>query len=595
MRADSKANSGHLPGGNPSLMARLPVRILLTLLVLIAMPTLVMPDLFTTLSLGIERDAQRGYVVTKVTELPLPPPLQVGDMIDLPAMTIEARAALVGANNLPLGLQFEVAVRRDGQPLAAMVQAVPDRTRFGAIAARSALPISFALLALFLLTLWRGRDWAAWGLCLFAFGIFMQNLLQNSPLPIMAGLGASIVGRIVNFVVTLPGLYLAAEALAGAGLSPALRRGLRIAFIVPIVLALVVSLTRISLVVFSGIAPLVLMSDWNILLTLLPVALPLIVLAAGYRRSEPALRLRIRWVFWSLGLLFLAIVLQSGRPEHRIWMLLLNSALLTFSIAALLYGVLRHRLVDVSFVVDRTLVYGLTTGLVVGVFALLEQLIERLAIGTDTSVLLQAGVTLVVAVLLNRVHRRVEDLVDRLLFRDQHRSTELLREFGQQCAAVESSERLLPLAVERIVAAIGDAGVAIYERAEAGYVQLVSGGSAGLPATVDVDDAVFLALRSSRQPVPLSTGTSASALGPDGWAFPMSLHGEISGALVCLPPPGAQFAPDQRAALADLAHELSVARHLLRARAYAGFVSAVAAGELDAPGDRARQLLGLQT
>lgn len=570
------------------------LRLGITLLALVTLPLLLNIVPSATLPLSFSRDADGMLHVQALPDSALPAPLQDGDVFDLPAMTAEARAALFVSSNPPEGLRVDLVIRRDGQRLDVPVTAAQDRSRRGEINGLTSVPITLVFVALLLVTLWRGRDWSAWGLSVFALGVILQSALQGLPIePIKAAM-ATALGIAFVSVLTMPGLFIAADALCGHGLSPAWRRGLRRALVVLALCNLALPMIRLQQLVVDARTVLNIPSPWRQVPMILLAALPVIALVVGYRASDAAQRLRIRWVLWSVSLVFLVIVLQTlpGYAALGIPGLVATSVLITLSVAGLLYAVLRHRLVDISFVVDRTLVYGVTTGLVVGALALLEQVIEKLAVGNDASLLLQAGTTLVVALALNRVHRSVEATVDRLLFQRQHRSVEQLRSFARECLHVEQPERLLPLAVARVSLALGSPAVRIYGRQAAGYALVSAGDRSDDGLIVDPDDPLFLALRSQRQPLQLAA-ISGSTLGAEGWAFPMRLRDALTGALIAIPAPGLQFAPDEREALATLAGELPLAQAMLRAREHERFIAGVANGVIDAQAlqARARQLL----
>lgn len=559
-------------------------------LVLVSLPVFLNVLPAAALPFDIDRQPD-GYRIRALPEVPLPAGLEAGDQLEFGAMTTEARAALVVAN-LPDGLRVDVVVRRGDEHVTVPVSAQQDRTRRAQIGDATNIPIAIVFALLLLVTLFRGRDWSAWGLSLFAAGVFLQNTLQNLAVAPLLSLPLTLLGIAVVNGLTLPGLYLAADTLAGAGLPPGWRRRLRRLVIALAVFNTVFTSLRLVWLVYEGSLALGGTRQLSWLPQMLLAGLPMLVLAIGYRRSDRERRLRIRWVLWSTGLLFALIVFQSRGVALGTTALLACAAVLTLSVSGLLYAVLRHRLVDVSFVVDRTLVYGVTTGFVVGVFALLEQVIEQLAVGNDASLLLQAGTTLVVALVLNRVHRRVEATVDRLLFQRQHRSVEQLRAFARECLHVEQPERLLPLAVARVSAALGSPAVRIYARQPAGYARVAAAdGPAGGPA-IDLDDPLFLALRSQRQPLQLAA-LSGSALGREGWAFPMRLRDALIGVLLAIPAPGLQFAPDEREALALLAEELALAQAMLRAREHERFIARIATEALETPSlqAQARQLL----
>ncbi|MDB5987064.1 MAG: hypothetical protein JWR16_2117 [Nevskia sp.] len=565
-------------------------RMLLTLLALLSMVPILIPNLFLTLPFSVEAKTGIGYVVDQIPGLPLAPGLQIGDVLLPERMDASARAAAIVVNNLPPHSTYPIVVRRGGEVLTVPVTAVVNDSRYATATRLSGYPLLFSVLALALLTLWRGRDWTAWGLTLFSLGICAQQLLDSWPVDPLIGFFGMLAAKVMVWGIAIPGLYVAVEALAGDGLSATWKRGLRTLFGCALLLTLAISLGKGIGIVFSA------WTGWfayQRLLTIpgtLMVLTPLVVLIVGYRRSDAPRRLRIRWVLWSTGLLGASVIAAVFIPDFSVPGHIAISAMQALCFFGYLYAALRHRLVDVSFIVDRALAYGLTTSVVIGVFAILENFIEQAAVGNDASFFLQAGATLVLALALNRVHHRVEAIVDRLFFRRQRRATHELRRFAQQCAFIEQHERLLSLTVECIEQAIGGSGVAIYERREGRYLQLIQRGSAPYPAAVEVDDLAFVSLRSTLQATDLDDITG-SALGRDGCLLPMALRGVLIGAIVCGARRGEQFAPDERIELAKLAQEVGIALYVLRAREHERFVAAVASGAMRDPQQTARQLL----
>src|SRR5262249_34588705 len=109
------------------------------------------------------------------------------------------------------------------------------------------------------------------------------------------------------------------------------------------------------------------------------------IVAQVYRygwRSTPVERQQTKWVLLTLGLLLLLIVARSsvgalvlGGEAPPLWLVLvvghvsvLATILVPLSIAA---AILRYRLWEVDRLINRTLVYGLLTAIVVGLYVLL--------------------------------------------------------------------------------------------------------------------------------------------------------------------------------------------------------------------------------
>ena len=159
--------------------------------------------------------------------------------------------------------------------------------------------------------------------------------------------------------------------------------------------------------------------------------------AIGYQRAGGEQRRRIAWVligllvaaigYTAFGALDLAILGTSGflgaarhfGPAVHIGFdvsLVLQAALPV----ALGYAILRHRVLDIGFALNRTLVYGVMTVLVVVVVSLIDWLTNRILSQERLALVIEALVTIAFGVGLNWIHKRTEGLIDRVVFRARH-------------------------------------------------------------------------------------------------------------------------------------------------------------------------------
>ncbi len=176
--------------------------------------------------------------------------------------------------------------------------------------------------------------------------------------------------------------------------------------------------------------------------------LPLCILgsAAGlvsrFRRSNGVERLQLKWLATAgaaVACMYLVGVAASlsrsadpGGSEPG-WLLVLQSvAVLSFLLLPLSIGtaMLRHRLYDIDVVINRTLVYGSLTALLVATYigcVLLLQLV--LSPLTETSDLAVATSTLAAAALFRPARARIQAVVDRRFFRRRYDAARTLDEF----------------------------------------------------------------------------------------------------------------------------------------------------------------------
>jgi len=254
-----------------------------------------------------------------------------------------------------------------------------------------------------------------------------------------------------------------------------------------------------------------------------------------------------------------------------------------------LYAILRNRVVDVAFVIDRALVFALIGAFLFGLFALVERLLHHLAIGEQLDWAVEALTVLLLAMAMSPLHRWLERWIESLLFRQQRLAVARLKRFATECAFVEREDRLLHIAIERLQPHC--AAGAVYERGVSAY-QLRAGYGQPWPEVVDPDDQLFVSLRAGQ--AELSLEEARSSLASEGFAFAMRVAEGLTGAVICRPKDGEQFASDVRAVLAEVARSLGISLYILRYREQARLVSDIAAERIDEAGARRRAITLLQ-
>ena len=129
---------------------------------------------------------------------------------------------------------------------------------------------------------------------------------------------------------------------------------------------------------------------------------------------------------------------------------------------------------------------------------------------------------------------------EELFFRQQLLAIAALKRLANQCPFVERDERLLQMAIESLTPQC--AAVAVYERKGSAY-QLRAGHGVW-PGTVDPDDRVFVSLRAGHHE--LDMHNLPNSIATEGVAFPMAVAETLTGAVICRPRDGEQFAADVR-------------------------------------------------
>ena len=365
-------------------------------------------------------------------------------------------------------------------------------------------------------------------------------------------------------LLTRVGMYVMAESMSAAALgNPGVRRAWRALFFAMLGAAAVLLIGPAIAVAAMGL--LVLQSPYFNVFFAATYLLPIALLFAGYRRSEQADRVRLRWMVWGGGLLAaVALFLDLGLINPNTYSLPLLESAADLGLAAFLYAILRHRVVDVKVVISRALVYAVTTSLVLGLFALFESLFERTALGERASLALELVVPLGLGASLSTVHRRIDALVDRWIFRRQYREETALRRFANESAFVSQPDTLLDLALEQILLHVGSPWAAFYEYGPGGYRRVCQRGEPALPEALATDDLTLVKLRARDRDVDLHE--THSGLGREGYAFPLRARDQLLGVLVVGPRSGEHYAAEERELMEHVAHAVAASLFALRAR-----------------------------
>ena len=189
-----------------------------------------------------------------------------------------------------------------------------------------------------------------------------------------------------------------------------------------------------------------------VVLTVATMLLALAALIGRLRRAGREVRQQIKWFGFgaacALAVNLLALV--SGVPALRL-------AGVVAVLTGIGLGVFRYRLYDVDRLIKRTLVYGLVTAALVGVFAALD--VTLAAIVGRRSVVVASASAFVVALLLRPARSRAQGLVDRVFDRRTHDAVSILRELGRRVGREPVEPSAIVAALRR---ALLDPGLQVY-------------------------------------------------------------------------------------------------------------------------------------
>lgn len=535
---------------------------------------------------------RHGIVISEAPGIPLPAGLRAGDQIDLSALDFRARsmlnAAYIGrtvAANATYTLQF----KRAGASFVTQVTTVPlPPTRVLRAIQGNTIMIMLILGSISVLLLWRGRDFTAVGLALWTASTVVGVTFNDMPLEGVLSVGALLLSLLL-FLSSRLGLYLMAEVLVTPLLSWRARLLFRGAFILIMVLGGLQPISGVILLAWSGDAEL-LLPRYSFLYSWIYVV-PVAMFLMGYRLARGGERVKLGWVVAASLAIITAVSITNAAPFGFLASFTISSSLFVLAACSFAYAILRHRLVSVSMVIDRALVYGLVTTLVVGVVAAVNSVVLREALPPGAGLVLQVTVPLALGIALGRLREFLDRIVEQVFFRAKYLSEKALRSFARRAGHFEDTASLLGGAVVEIRRHMGAPAVAVYSVENRECRRLEPSAGTEFPAELGTDDAILVALRAEHRAVDLDA--LASTLGEDGCAFPMLVLGNLRGIIVVKNRPGEHYGADEKKLLTHVAREVGAAWRILRARDNEALVVALAKGDfptLEAARSRAQVL-----
>jgi signal transduction histidine kinase len=232
--------------------------------------------------------------------------------------------------------------------------------------------------------------------------------------------------------------------------------------------------------------------------------------------------------------------LTDNTPYRGLTLLIARHAewfALAFLPLTLAFSIFRYRLWDIDPLLNRTLVYG---GLTLLVLALYGAIVFGLgaAFGSSGNIWLAVAATGVIAIAFNPLRQRLQRAVNRLMYGDRDDPATVLARLGQRLETALAPEATLSTIVETVAQTLKVPYVAI---------ELTTADPSTRPTTVE---------HPSREAVHRP---------PSVVTFPLTFQSELLGQLLVAPrAPGEAFSPADRRLLEQIAQQAAPAVHAYR-------------------------------
>jgi hypothetical protein len=159
----------------------------------------------------------------------------------------------------------------------------------------------------------------------------------------------------------------------------------------------------------------------------------LTALALRFRCSRGIERQQLKWfLFASAITITIFIVIQPATSQQWDLALLLALPVVPAIPVAAGIAILRYRLYDIDRIINRSLVYGLLTAMLAGVYAGAVLVLGQVfgGVGRDPPSWVVAGATLAVAALFQPARRRIQAVVDRRFNRRKYNAAKTVEAFS---------------------------------------------------------------------------------------------------------------------------------------------------------------------
>ncbi len=202
-------------------------------------------------------------------------------------------------------------------------------------------------------------------------------------------------------------------------------------------------------------------------------ALATYILIGKFKHATPAVRQRVGFLVIGMVVSFIAyaVYFVPGIPDAA-------KQIIGYAVVAMPitvgYAVLRHRVLDVNFVLNRALAYGILSVFVIAVVSLLDWLFSHVLSEYHLAVVFELVATIAIGLLLDRINKAIEAAVERIFFRHRRLAERYLKRtaaalpYATEEAAV--SEALVDVPAE----ALNLSAAALYRRSDGGRFEGVA-------------------------------------------------------------------------------------------------------------------------
>ena len=226
-----------------------------------------------------------------------------------------------------------------------------------------------------------------------------------------------------------------------------------------------------------------------------------VLLLATFARAEGTEKPRLRWAVFGMLFSFISLFISYVPVPKPAWFNELVTSLSVTMPLSIAYATLRHRLLDVRFVINNAVVYGSVAFLLIAIVSMIDFTLSHLVADYHLTLGIEAAITIGLGVALDRLHGTMERPAERIFFRSRLIAAERLRRVRGALAFASRDETIQSSLVEEPVAALSLTSAALFRKNPDGtFARTHAVGWDDAPLTkLDADDKLLRTLQFERK------------------------------------------------------------------------------------------------
>lgn len=285
---------------------------------------------------------------------------------------------------------------------------------------------------------------------------------------------------------------------------------------------------------------------------------------------------RLRWVavgVWAQAIVFALFYIEENTGTPGIH----GSNLFTYMFAwfqpapfCIAYVLMRTRVIDARIIGARTLVYGLLTAIPIGLFSIADWFFSRKLEDARLATFAEFGIAVLFGIWLNTLHKRIDRVVERIVFASRHHAFQRIRHAVHALSSVERSETAVEMLSVEAAGALHLASAAVFMQRGNAYERVADRAWNGCAERLEPDDPLVLFARSQHHTVRLADVAPSRSTLPDGDCAPeiavpiMQQHHMIGVAFYGKHTSGEHLDGDEETLLTELAQATAAALERLQ-------------------------------